>query len=197
MTVWLRDLIYLAHSALQQPNQSVNIMTDTVHCLRCIFHTYVVLVGSSPIITGVVSSYWLVCYLLPSYTFDFSGGSWDEIQHIRTKKIPVTLVYTTWWSCKPNFLSFRKKSRITKFLTNDCTKLLAQLTFGICESSPSSLWTVTLGLARRASNMMRTLLRVCSDTPRWLPAERSALPDWKKLLSAPPMLAEWFTFPSR
>jgi hypothetical protein len=95
------------------------------------------------------------------------------------------------------FLSFRKKCKIMNFLTNDCTKFLTWLTFGICDSNPSSLWTVTLGLARRASNMMRTLLRVCSDTPRWLPAERSALPDWTKLLSAPPMLTEWFTFPSR
>ena len=79
MTVWLCDLIYFAYFALQQPNQSINIMVNTAHCLRCIFYTYVVLVGSSPIIIGVVLSHWLVCYLLPSYTFDFTGGSWEEI----------------------------------------------------------------------------------------------------------------------
>ena len=54
-------------------------MVDTVHCLRCIFYTYVVLEGSTPIIMEAVVSYRLVCYLLSSYTFDFSGGSQDEI----------------------------------------------------------------------------------------------------------------------
>jgi len=57
MNVKLCDLIYFVHFALQHPKQSVNIMVPTVHCLSCIFHTYVVLVGSTPIIIGVVLSY--------------------------------------------------------------------------------------------------------------------------------------------
>ena len=59
----------------------------------------------------------------------------------------------------------------------------------MADRSPSSRWTVTFGFAQRASNTIRTFLRVCSDTFRLWLDERRAWPDWKKCERAPPMFA--------
>ena len=56
------------------------------------------------------------------------------------------------------------------------------------DKSPSSLKVLILGLALRASNKVWMLSLVESETDLWLPADKSADPDWKKDDNIPPIV---------
>lgn len=71
----------------------------------------------------------------------------------------------------------------------NCRDTRAQLTFGICCSSPSNLCTPIFGLALRASKIVCTFCLVESETLCPWPFDSRALPDWNTWLTEPPILA--------
>lgn len=86
--------------------------------------------------------------------------------------------------------NLRECYRFCVCASNDRAVLLLciEITFAICDSSPSSVANETFGLARKISNTVLTLSTVVSDT---LPSrlDNRALPDRNTWDTEPPMVA--------
>lgn len=110
--------------------------------------------------------------------------------HFWRRLYPSSLCTTKMFSLlTKNFKKLMMKLSLIKIQFN-----CKSFTFGICERRPSKRWAVTFGFALNASNTVRILTLVCSEQPLWFPADKSALPDWKKWLTVPPILLLSNTF---